>query len=258
MPSNKIIRLCIILFFAAMPHAVQADAPRCPPAQRLSDFDAGGGPAKGFSGDIKQRGSIDMTVDPEKAANGVVTFRASKKSGKQVGKAHLVYRFDPVGIGSTVTMAARVYFPSASAVNSVTLMDLECANCGLDTNPGVRLYLRDGLLRVDRSKIGIQPAFLPIANVQVTKSVWHQITWVVRLGDSDTGSAAGLAQVYLDDVLVLDATGITVLTQAAVDRVGGGGFQVRSLVDRFQIGLTANSNKSETTMLVDDVSFCVQ
>ena len=149
-------------------------------------------------------------------------------------------------------MEGRFLFPQGSLIDSVILMDLECASCGLDTNPGVRLYVREGRLRVDRSKIGIKQSFLPIAPTALTFDAWHRIVWVVVLGDETTGSS----QVYLDEALVIDAKGTTVLLQQVVDKIASG-LNVLSQMDRFQIGLTANSNRKGASLMLDDVAFCV-
>ena len=86
---------------------------------------------------------------------------AAGPKGKRVGKAGLIHRFAPIGVGSVIDMSARFYFPKGEKTDSIILMDLECAACGLDTNPGLRLYLRNGHLRVDRSKVGIKEPFYP-------------------------------------------------------------------------------------------------
>lgn len=201
---------------------------------------------------VEQRGHVGLSTDPAKPSNRAASFTASGKIGDEVGKAHLVHRFEPVGLGARVTMDARVYVPPGGATDSVILMDLECASCGIDTNPGVRLYLRDGRLRVDRSKIGYADPFLPMAHPKIKPGAWRKIGWVVTLGDDASGSS----QVYLDGWKVMDAKGVTVLLQEVVDRLAAG-ITVRSQMDRFQIGITANSNVTGTALMVDDVAFAV-
>lgn len=246
------VTLALGLGPGAVPAAAQDVARHCPDADLLSDFEASSAPDQGFSTRIEQRGRVAMAADPDDPANAVASFTDDGKSGGKVGKAHLVHRFGPVGIGSRITMEARFYFPPGSFADSVILMDLECASCGLDTNPGVRLYLRDGRPRVDRSKIGIKDAFLPAPDARIGPGAWHWIAWKVTLGDDSNGSS----QVYLDGVQVMDARGTTVLLQETVDRLADG-LVVRSEMDRFQIGITANSNRKGTALLVDDVGFCI-
>jgi len=201
---------------------------------------------------VEQRGHVGLSTDPAKPANTVSSFTADGRIGDQVAKAHLVHRFDPVGIGTRVTMDARFYIPPGGFVDSVILMDLECASCGIDTNPGVRLYLRDGRLRVDRSKIGYPDAFLPIAHTPLKAGKWYRIVWKVMLGDDVTGWSS----VHLNGMKVLNAMGAAVLLQEVVDKLASG-LTVRSQMDRFQIGITANSNATGTALLVDDMRFAV-
>ncbi|MFY0311272.1 hypothetical protein ACFMBG_15380 [Leisingera sp. D0M16] len=212
-------------------------------------FDQAGGHG-GFSHVQLQRGTAVLAEDPLQPGNRVARLTAGPKKSGKVGKADYVHRFQPLPAGTVILMQARIYFPPGTPLNSVILMDLECASCGLDTNPGVRLYLRRGLLRVDRSKIGIKEPFLPSAPQRVTAGVWHQLSWQVTLGSGENGRSV----ITLDGEVVSDARGTTLLTQEIVSRHMD--VAVREQADRFQVGLTANSNPQAAEMLLDDVRFC--
>ncbi len=232
---------------AASTAAVRADEP----AGFVDGFDALGATEGAWAMTQLQRGELELAADPLDPANRVIAMRAGGKA-RTVGKAALVHRFVPVGAGRTVVMRGRFFAPEGAALDSVILMDLECASCGLDTNPGVRLYLRDGRLRVDRSKIGHDQAFTPLVADRMARGRWHAIEWRVRLGH---GTAGGTT-VTLDGATVLDATGDTLLDQAVVRRFAD--VEVTEAVDRFQVGLTANSNPGPTALLMDDVSFAIE
>jgi hypothetical protein len=206
----------------------------------------------GFSHVQLQRGEAELREDPEDAENQVARLTAGAKKWGKVGKADFIHRFEPLGAGVVISMQARVYFPPDTPLNSIILMDLECASCGVDTNPGVRLYLRRGLLRVDRSKIGIKEPFLPMVPRMLRHNTWHHITWELTLGEG----GAGHSKVLLDGELISDASGTTMLTQTIVSRHTD--LKVLEQADRFQVGLTANSNASVAVMLLDDVQFCTQ
>lgn len=239
--------MCALFLFTEVCWA-EASALACSGDGLLSDFSAGNA-ASGFSATQEQDGSVGLRMDPTQPGNQVARMSAGPK-GRQVGKAGLIHRFAPVGIGRTVDMSARFFVPEGEMTNSIILMDLECASCGLDTNPGVRLYLRDGRLRVDRSKIGIKEPFYPSVDHQVRPNQWHRIRWTVTLGDGPEGQSI----VYLDGREVGRDRGATVLTQRVVSQIAN--IRVKEQVDRFQIGLTANSNRRRTELLVDDVRFC--
>lgn len=252
MVVHKTLLLALWLFGAAFLAAVgaRADQGDCGAAGLLSDFQTGD-VAQGFATRQLQQGELSVISDPLDPTNRVAHSTAGAK-GRKVGKAGFIHRFAWMGKGARLSMGARILIPEGSALDSVILMDLECAECGLDTNPGIRLYLRDGRLRVDRSKIGIRDPFYPTADTRLEPGTWHNLVWHVTLGAGNDGQS----QVILDGQIVGDARGTTVLTQQIVSKLAD--IAVREGVDRFQVGLTANSNRSATSLLLDDVWFCAR
>ncbi|WP_264212625.1 hypothetical protein [Leisingera thetidis] len=243
-------RVLSILSLAAVLWASNGSASeQCPPDSRHWPFDEAGGQG-GFAHVQLQRGEAVLAEDPLQPGNRVARLTAGPKKKGKVGKADYVHRFEPLPAGSVILMQARIYFPPGMPLNSVILMDLECASCGLETNPGIRLYLRRGLLRVDRSKVGIKQPFLPTVPRVMTAGVWHELSWQVTLGAGEDGRSL----VTLDGEVISDARGTTMLTQEIVSRHMD--VTVREQADRFQIGLTANSNPQAAEMLLDDVRFC--
>lgn len=204
----------------------------------------------GFAFVQLQRGEADQVQDPAGPGNRVAHLTAGPKKRGKVGKADYVHRFEPLQAGTVISMQARFFFPPDTPLNSIILMDLECASCGMDTNPGIRLYLRKGLLRVDRSKIGIRQPFLSTVPRLLQPGIWHHITWQVTLGKGTEGHSL----VTLDGEVVSDARGTTILSQEIVSQHAD--IRVQEQVDRFQVGLTANSNKQAVGMFLDDVRFC--
>ena len=107
---------------------------------------------------IKQevRGSVRAAPAPGRPGQ-VLLARAAPKAGG-VAKADVVARLAPLPPGTDITIAFDLRVPATTPLDSLQLVDLECATCGEGGNPGIRLYLRRGRLRVDRSKIGIAHA----------------------------------------------------------------------------------------------------
>ncbi|KIC16248.1 heparin lyase I family protein [Leisingera sp. ANG-Vp] len=243
-----------LFLFAALaataPQPAAAESGSCTPDSRHWVFEAAEKNG-GFAFVQLQRGEAAQVQDPLQPGNQVAHLVAGPKKRGKVGKADYVHRFDPLPAGTVISMQARMYFPPETPLNSVILMDLECASCGLDTNPGIRLYLRKGLLRVDRSKIGIQQPFLSTVPRLLQPGTWHEITWQVTLGKG----AEGHSLVMLDGEVVSDARGTTMLTQEIVRQYAE--ITVQEQVDRFQVGLTANSNKQPAALFLDDVRFCL-
>lgn len=193
-----------------------------------------------------QNGAIEISGD-----GSTIRLSANARTASAVSKAGLSTRFDPVDDRSVVTMQARFRLSADDPANSVILMDLESANAGIGTNPGLRLYLRDGQLRVDRSKIGHTDSWNADPAMKVVPGEWVDIRWEVVQGDAATGST----RLWVNDVLVLEAHGETRLTQERLDAYGltleGG------QLDRFQFGLTANSNDEPVTLEVRDASLAI-
>ncbi|QQA43546.1 hypothetical protein [Pelagovum pacificum] len=165
--------------------------------------------------------------------DGVLTAEAGPKDGR-VGKAALIVPTGRLGPGAGLRISAEVFFPTDSPMNSIILMDAECKYCGRDDNPGLRLYLRDGRLRVDRAKIGERHAWTNDTAPQVPRGRWVELVWDLGIATGDDGRS----DVWLDGVPVLQDTGRT----TPEDRAPG------DAVDRVQIGVTANSNDSPVSL----------
>jgi len=180
----------------------------------------------------EERGAVSLVSAPGRSGKAL-RARAEAKRGS-VSKAALIARPGDMPEGTQLTVAFDLYVPRRAPVNSLQLVDIECARCGEGGNPGIRLYLRRGRLRIDRSKIGIEHAWTRDTAPQITRERWHRIVWTTRLARGQ----AGRADVALDGRNVLSGQGATL----AHDRA-----------DRVQIGITANSNHTPATALFDNV-----
>lgn len=174
-----------------------------------------------------------------RCTNGILEADAGRRQDGRVGKAAAILPFGRMANpGEVVTATADVMIPDGGPVNSIHLMDLECKDCGISGNPGLRLYLRDGRLRIDRAKIGERHAWVNDTAPQVPTGRWVRIAWTLAL----SAGADGWTQVMMDGAEVLTATGRTV----PIGPRGQG-------VDGLQIGLTANSNDTAASVRFRDV-----
>lgn len=162
---------------------------------------------------------------------------AGPKAGGRVAKADVVARIAPVGRGDRIRVAFDLRVPAGFPRDSLQLLDLECATCGEGGNPGIRLYLRRGRLRIDRAKLGIRHAWVSNDAPALEADRWYRIIWDLTVSDR----ADGNARVTLDGRVVLSATGVT----------------ARAHVDRVQIGITANSNAVPARAYFDDVAVAI-
>lgn len=215
--------------------------PATPPVDGVvDDFERGlcTGRCPGAAWAIRQevRGTLRVAPAPARAGSALLA-EAGPKRGSEVGKADVVARLRFMPAGATVTVAFDIRLPAGTPANSLQLVDVECASCGERGNPGVRLYLRRGRLRVDRSKIGIRDAWVRDDAPLLRHDRWHHVTWRLRLDPSDDGAT----RVLLDGQEVLAARGATL---APLPRLGA---------DRVQIGITANSNPVPARAWFDNV-----
>ncbi len=214
----------------------------------LAALDRGGDRGISFSDDFEggiasrwvrqeKDGRLDVVPAPGRPGRALRARAAPKRDA--VTKAAVIARTAPIRIGQRVTVRFDLYAPAGTPLNSLQLVDLECATCGEGGNPGIRLYLRRGRLRIDRSKIGIAHAWTNDAAPQLTPARWHRVQLDVLVG------AVGTARVTLDGREVLAARGATLLPGA-------------DHIDRVQIGITANSNAVPATLLIDNVAIAAR
>lgn len=187
---------------------------------------------------IRQEVNGTVTVVPAPHRPGSALRARAAARGIGVAKAALVHRSGPIRVGTTLDVAFDIFIPRGTPINSMQLVDIECATCGEGGNPGVRLYLRRGRLRIDRSKIGIAHAWTDESAPALEHDRWHRITWQLRIGQG----ADGAARVLLDGRQVLAARGATITA-------GDGAY-----ADRAQIGITANSNPVPATAFFADIA----
>lgn len=211
-----------------------------PPAAFAEDFERGlclGG-CRGWNWAASQQ--IDGTLAVVPGHGGRVLQARTQARGDRVPKAALIARPAKLAPGDTVRIGLSMFVPEGTPLNSIHLVDLECARCGEAGNPGIRLYLRHGRPRIDRSKIGYRDAWTNDSATQLRNGRWHRIEMAVTAGFGD----AGRAEVRLDGTRVLAASGDTIIRPQAGAAAGA---------DRIQIGLTANSNAVPAVALFDDV-----
>ena len=212
--------------------------PRTPPARfALSDdFErrlcTGSCPGAAWAIRQQEQGSVAVVPAPGRPGQALRAIAAAKAD--RVTKADLVARTAPMGAGTILSVAFDLYAPAGTPLNSIQLLDVECATCGEGGNPGIRLYLRRGRLRIDRSKIGIAQAWTRDDAPGLVNDRWHHIALTVRLAADDSGGA----RVLLDGRDVLSGQGATLAYGYA---------------DRIQIGATANSNAVPVTLYIDNV-----
>lgn len=201
----------------------------------------------------EQEGTVTLAEFPASSGNDVLVCQANAKTLETVTKAAVIKQIGKSGAPRKITMYSRFYFPAGGVLDGITLMDLECATCGIDTNPGIRLNMNSGTLRVERSKIGIAETMLPTSATTLSFDTWHEITWEVWLGVDNSGRT----KVTIDGEVTLYSIGTTVLSQAIIDELAPG-TEIDEMVDRWQVGVTANTNNAIAACYIDDMSLLIE
>ncbi|MEO1140178.1 MAG: hypothetical protein AAFW87_12050 [Pseudomonadota bacterium] len=180
------------------------------------------------------------------SADGNVLHHQVGASSGDVTKSTLNVGLQPVADSGLIAIEMDFFIPAGSPTDQVFLVDVESSSANTGTNPGVRVYLRDGLFRVDRAKIGEDQSWYA-QHEPVTTDQWYTLRVVVVSGGEDTGEM----RIYLNDDLVMQENGATRLTQEMLDPynfnlVGGE-------LDRVQLGLTANNGNTEAAVSTRDI-----
>ena len=231
--------MVLIALLMSMLGAATASPP--PPDRFAEDFERGLclGACRGWNWASSQQ--IDGRLDVVSGPKGKVLHARTTARGERVPKAALIARPAKLPPGAVARIGFDVMVPEGAPLNSIHLLDLECASCGEGGNPGIRLYLRHGRLRIDRSKIGHAEAWTNVRAPQLRHGRWHRVEVEVAVGFGE----AGAVRTRLDGATVLDSRGDTILQPRRGASAGA---------DRIQIGLTASSNAGPAIAYFDNVA----
>lgn len=215
----------------------------------LTDYIKFDAAVAGFANGFEAVGQLQRGALAVSTSGDLMRFSAAPKTST-VGKAALSTRFEAIADGEALTARGAFLIPTGAPVGSVTLMDFESSNASVDTNPGLRVHLSDGEIRVDRSKIGVAEGLIA-QGARIEPGAWFDLRVEVVQGDDDVGRI----DIWLDGALVLSERCATILTEAAavahgIDLVGGA-------LDRVQVGITQNSNAVAATLLARDVAVTI-
>lgn len=228
-----------MILFALSAAAALAQARAESPSLIQDDFQRGlcVAPCRGPGWAFAQIVDGDLEAVTSGRGDAALRARVGPRAGR-VPKAAIVARPAKARPGDTVRVRFDLMVPEGAPLNSVHLVDIECASCGVGGNPGIRLYLRNSRLRIDRSKIGVRHAWTADDAPQLRHGAWHRIELDVLLGEQ------GAAAARLDGRTVLEGRGATTV-------VAEGGAEPGA--DRVQIGITASSNEVPAVAYFDNV-----
>lgn len=180
-------------------------------------------------------------------SNGTL-FRAPGNTGKALASRYMPV---PLGVGYRHDISAKVIFPSTSVPKQCFLFDLEASRAagGGDSEAGIRVKVNDsGYLEIAGDKIGSTmwrpasgaPKLLLGGGVNnITLSILASL-------DASQGSVLGI----VNSSIVVRGVGRTL---PLIDYKG----VTASVIDRLQVGMTANGGTTTQEVLMTDISWVV-
>lgn len=176
----------------------------------------------------------DSQVSPEGATLAATSgaLRSFAKPGK---KAEAGKEFTPVGAGTVLDFSGKYKVSRGAELNELYLCDLELSRSqgGDESESGPRLCIKNGVVCVERGKIGestIRSTWaFPI-------DVWTTLRWRMMLGIGDRGTI----QVWANGTKIIDTTGTNLPSAGKIGRC--------------RVGNTINASTKDATVAVDDVT----
>lgn len=180
-----------------------------------------------------------VAVTTERAHSGrhALKFIAAPFDGKKTSEADIEREGLRFVKGDDVWFSAWYWLEGTSEASTVFLWDLE--STALRNTPGRRLFLRDGeMVASDLGKWWTAKKFRASEGApKFPKDRWVEVKIHLYLSDG----ADGRMQVWQDQIKVLDEAGKTLP-------------RAKTVYDRMQVGVTANTGRTTAqTLFVDDV-----
>ncbi len=245
--SVNILIGCLIYSLGSFSALQAADAP----VSFYDDFESADTHAWDYTG-LWGRSS-DISVHYAGGGAGYVVSATAEGARERVGKAYLTKDMRPVFRGDRIEASMLLYVPyQTPSDGSVYLLDIECRDCGYEEKPGLRVLVdKNGMLRVNRSKLGLQEDFFAISDDRIPFNRAFTLTVILELG----GDGDGRTLVYVDQELVIDSVGVNMPLNSVTEPLG-----VALTAERFdyvQFGVTANSRPDSINLSFDDAEIHV-
>jgi hypothetical protein len=181
------------------------------------------------------------------ARGRVARLGAGEMIADQVGKASIIYEFpQPLREGDLLDIAAAFKLPPLRG-GRISLIDLECKYCGIETQPGFRLFMNEErAFYLERGKIGYGESFFQDRPPLAPVDTWFHIRWQTLFGRDE-----GESRLWLDGALIAFARGANFPDFRVAQRLGAP--LTAEQLDRVEIGITANSQPEPVVIYMDDI-----
>ncbi|MSU68706.1 MAG: hypothetical protein CK548_07720 [Opitutia bacterium] len=180
---------------------------------------------------------VALTTERAHSGRSALKFVAAPFDGKKASEADIEREGLRFVKGDDVWFSAWYWLECNSEASSIFLWDLE--STALRNTPGRRLFLQDGeMVASDLGKWWTSKKFRAAHGApKFPKDRWVEVKIHLHLSDGSDGRM----QVWQDGVKVLDEAGKTLP-------------RAKTVYDRMQVGVTANTGRTNAqTLFVDDV-----
>ncbi|MEO1140176.1 MAG: hypothetical protein AAFW87_12040 [Pseudomonadota bacterium] len=199
--------------------------------------------------------NIDIVSDPQ-LSRRVIALSAKRRKGNTVSKSSVVHEGFSAKEGSTLVVSMDVKLNTLSP-GGIFMMDIECSDCWPkpsihpNKSPGIRLYIdkSTGSLAIDRGKIGLRSKPLRTKGraPRFPTDKWVTLVWRSQISSGKNA----LTQIYVDDVLHLEARGATLMDDRVFKKYG---INLRKLEYNYvEMGVTANESARDLEMRISKV-----
>jgi len=152
--------------------------------------------------------------------------------------------------GEEVVLKEALYVDTDALTGFLTIMDFECEYCFTAT-PGVRLAVTEGVLQIDRGKIGLrdEPLRQPSAPVALPLRQWVEIEWRMTMSSQPDGKNV----VLVNGTTVIDEDGINFPNR---EIFGDLGIELPDDIryHELEVGIPVTGVDADLVLYVDDVS----
>lgn len=252
---RQILTLCLLLAHSTGSYSeakLATSAPQAPPNATFS-FKAQHAPPDLSNWDYVGRWGNQSTVSllPASETMPQATWRClADRKRERVGKAYVTKNFPPAQAGDIIEVEARYLITRAPSDGSLYLMDIECRHCGPQWKAGIRVLVRQGQLRVNRSKLALKKDLVAKDAISIPTGKSFALSTRLRLGDE-----SGETVISIDGSPVIQGRGVNmplrhIFAQQNLDLK-------EEHLDYVQFGITANSGDSEAEVLVSDIELSV-
>ena len=196
------------------------------------------------------RNRIELTTDTASSGNHAMKFYAVPSTASSVAKADLEKIPLDLRRGQTIMFLGSFFIVGNDNIEGLFICDIEGPPD--ISRPGIRLMFTGGddYLAVERGKFGLPPVVQPQDSaVRFPRNRWVKVKWYVKLSQG----ADGAIELWQDDQKIISQQGVVTMPSDVPPFLVG----TDGAYTEWQVGITANTRKSDVLLYADDVGIAL-